>query len=584
MNTDLAMGWRSPVSVGEFVLISYGMPDDESIFNVYGDSANTDPAEGTYWYNVKIDLDNDDRTYNSTLWQKVYSEDAGHTVNGLDYKLLASMTGNTPLVNVELNTLVADDNVQVTYDHSVIDNPIIIFKFPEHYKWYFDRSRTQHDNEPEGSYETYSGVDDSSFSINTVDPGQGAKAAVHITTSKDEDDNYRTESGLTTGNTNKYLKDELTLELDIPQAWDFSADKEDIEPTKSPDVDITEVDTNENTYEDTKHLHFKLPRAQLFEFHEGDPLDIGATPVITEWDHHTASSEDNPNGVLDTRNFTYQLPLPYRIRLDRIPIDAGNDPAFTDMGSGEYDPEYGELVVEDRDDGVKNLHVWHIEMPKAWRLKMDTDSLPAGDAPYIGKASGVEDLDGDISKHIDHSDEDAEPNGRLLDDTKTWTLWLPKTWRFTYGITDINANDQPSVELSVVEDRENGVLTDRHQHLQFHVPKAWNLDLDPLQLQSSNLNPTLVPHDVYDENNLFIGKTWTLTLPKAWQFDVGFERCPAYTSPSWQEDDIQDGNDFVGKQWTLTLPRAWTMKLERVLQNAELAPRVQDVAGVDSDY
>ena len=55
---DLSKGWTSPISVGEFVVVSYGMPNDEK-FNEFR----------------KIDLDKEGKGYNSTLWLKCYDED-----------------------------------------------------------------------------------------------------------------------------------------------------------------------------------------------------------------------------------------------------------------------------------------------------------------------------------------------------------------------------------------------------------------------------------------------------------------------------------------------------------------------------
>lgn len=112
---DLSKGWTSPISVGEFVVVSYGMPNDEN-------------------YNElrKIDLDAEAKGYNSTLWRKEYDEEQGNA-NGLYYRLIASMTGNTPHLLVEQPSFILDANEdpRVIYDGSNIDLPVIQFCLPK---------------------------------------------------------------------------------------------------------------------------------------------------------------------------------------------------------------------------------------------------------------------------------------------------------------------------------------------------------------------------------------------------------------------------------------------------------------------
>lgn len=112
--SDLAKGWTSPIAVGEFVIISYGMPNDEN-------------------YNElrKIDLDKEGKGYNSTLWRKRYDEEKGNA-GGLYYELIASMTGNTPHILVEQPSFIlnANEEPEVIYDGSNIDLPVIQFCLP----------------------------------------------------------------------------------------------------------------------------------------------------------------------------------------------------------------------------------------------------------------------------------------------------------------------------------------------------------------------------------------------------------------------------------------------------------------------
>lgn len=112
---DLSKGWTSPISVDEFVIVSYGMPNDEK----FDDYRN-------------IDILKEGKGYNSTLWQKCYDESKG-SANGLYYKLIASMTGNTPEILIEqpAGILNADKDPYVTYDNSNIDQPVMKFFLPQ---------------------------------------------------------------------------------------------------------------------------------------------------------------------------------------------------------------------------------------------------------------------------------------------------------------------------------------------------------------------------------------------------------------------------------------------------------------------
>lgn len=112
---DLSLGWTSPISENEFVIVSYGLPSDPN-YDIY----------------KQIDIDAEGKVYNSTLWQKCYDETKGNA-SGWYYKLVASMTGNTPRfsVNQPIVVLDADEDPTVTLDGSDIDHPILFFSLPQ---------------------------------------------------------------------------------------------------------------------------------------------------------------------------------------------------------------------------------------------------------------------------------------------------------------------------------------------------------------------------------------------------------------------------------------------------------------------
>lgn len=112
---DLDKGWASPISVGEFVMVSYGLPSD-----------------ATYMTRMNYDLKaGNKQSLNSTLWQKVYDESAGEG-SGLSYKLISSCTGNTPKISITTPAIVLHANEQpdVETDLSNQDMPVIQFKLP----------------------------------------------------------------------------------------------------------------------------------------------------------------------------------------------------------------------------------------------------------------------------------------------------------------------------------------------------------------------------------------------------------------------------------------------------------------------
>lgn len=112
---DLDKGWASPISVGEFVMVSYGLPSD-----------------ATYMTRMNYDLKaGNKQNLNSTLWQKVYDESAGEG-SGLSYKLISSCTGNTPKISITKPAIVLHANEQpdIETDLSNQDMPVIQFKLP----------------------------------------------------------------------------------------------------------------------------------------------------------------------------------------------------------------------------------------------------------------------------------------------------------------------------------------------------------------------------------------------------------------------------------------------------------------------
>lgn len=115
METDISMGWKSPISVGQYVVISYGEPNSENYQN-YTD----------------IDVAIDGKGYNSTLWQKIYDEEK-NTNNGITYKLIMSMAGFTPRVEFvrPIDVLDADEEPDIIFNRDNPDHPLVKLRLPQ---------------------------------------------------------------------------------------------------------------------------------------------------------------------------------------------------------------------------------------------------------------------------------------------------------------------------------------------------------------------------------------------------------------------------------------------------------------------
>lgn len=92
---------------------------------------------------MQKDLEQYSKTYNNTLWKKVYTlinkeeldsiEIITSTLNKyLKYYLLADITGNSPIISVkEVQTISIKDNAFVQIDNSIKDNIQLIFGIPK---------------------------------------------------------------------------------------------------------------------------------------------------------------------------------------------------------------------------------------------------------------------------------------------------------------------------------------------------------------------------------------------------------------------------------------------------------------------
>lgn len=134
LKEDLAKGWSSPVQVGEYVMISYGDPSDDKM------------------YQSRLDSETDGKNYNSTLWQKAYIK------GSLIYEFITSCVGATPKIAISDETEVIGPN-ETPYVKNIgtVINPIFQFGLPQAASFYYGNLLGKRNQE------TYT-VTDASFS------------------------------------------------------------------------------------------------------------------------------------------------------------------------------------------------------------------------------------------------------------------------------------------------------------------------------------------------------------------------------------------------------------------------------------
>lgn len=125
--SDLNLGWASPIYVGEYVLVSYGVPGN---------------AQGTYESNREVDVKADGYGSNFSLWIKEYNQTPEQSIkqpeeyekgpNGLIYRCLGSMSGNTPKFSIEFSVSNADIAPTLKFKEPFNpDAPVLVITIPQ---------------------------------------------------------------------------------------------------------------------------------------------------------------------------------------------------------------------------------------------------------------------------------------------------------------------------------------------------------------------------------------------------------------------------------------------------------------------
>lgn len=264
MDKDLSMRWQSPIGVGEIVLISYGLPGgrEETLIQ--------------YEKDRDIDLNEYHRSYNSTLWQKIYVEEADSKeyqlrdietvfvsgVYGLGYRLLAALTGETPKINFFFNeeevenggnVLNANEHPKLTINTLDYDNPKVTFWLPQ----------------------------SQVLEIGTKykKPGVDTEDYLGTTPEIDYDDYSVLENG-------KERINHPLLTFTLPEAWKWSHEFVIHEANVEPWVELKMLDDNQ-----TQHLIFHIAKPYNIQMGEFNTSAPGTSPVVTLTPVYTINEE-----------------------------------------------------------------------------------------------------------------------------------------------------------------------------------------------------------------------------------------------------------------------------------------------------
>lgn len=294
------------------------------------------PGDNKYEEYKQIDLDAEGRAYNATLWQKGYDETAGNA-NGLNYKMIASLAGNTPKIRVG-DTVVLNpvENPDVDIDITDPDQPELTFSLPRAVKfWYGDRLGKRNDITYIDTSEEYKNCGIGDYYINKE------TGFIYLITQKN-------------GNTCTFVF-QACFQAPTPEV-----DTVVISPYKN-DGTINEPSVEKRYTNDEKtqwELIFNLPKA---------PLARGEAEVIGSLEEAKVET-----GIFDENTILFDFKIPRGSRI--IPGERLEELDMTGVRPGDYflNALTGQLYLLNADN--------------QWVLQPGTLKGPPGDALHIVKS------------------------------------------------------------------------------------------------------------------------------------------------------------------------------------------------------
>lgn len=344
-------------------MVSYGLPGD----NKYEEYKQTD-------------LDAEGRAYNATLWQKGYDETAGNA-NGLNYKMIASLAGNTPKIRVG-DTVVLNpiENPDVDIDITDPDQPELTFSLPRAVKfWYGNRLGKRNDITYIDTSEEYKDCGIGDYYINKE------TGFIYLITQKN-------------GNTCTFVF-QACFQAPTPEV-----DTVVISPYKN-DGTINEPSVEKRYTNDEKtqwELIFNLPKA---------PLARGEAEVVGPLEEAKVET-----GIFDENTILFDFKIPRGSRI--IPGERLEELDMTSVRPGDYflNALTGQLYLLNTDN--------------QWVLQPGTLKGPPGDALHIVKSFELEetaDFENNLAngkQHILDYYAENEPNHEFKSDQLYEITWV----------------------------------------------------------------------------------------------------------------------------------------------------------------
>lgn len=507
---DLNKRWNSSINVGELVLISYGLPAMDSIRDENGNLLPMPNSKSEFMINKNSDWEKFKKTYNSTLWIKIYKEesqlskeyeellkiekefvaanDSSAKDFGLGYALLASFTGETPYLQLNHEVINADKTPLISPDK---DSTPEVPKYTLHL--------------PQSQVLT-----EENFSYNFVDP-MANNELVHVSVDYKADPNVP-DKDQTKGSINR-----PSLDMTFPFPWKFHLDFDHINANQ----DATGVLTNrkelsdgsyteDSETKDTKYFTVRFPKAyQVDRTVKVQEIKTGETPTA-----FIDKLLDKPNDEASWRDgsvmkVTYNAPRPQKIRsqdVKRIVVAPETYPSIIWNEKNTYNttddsgtPEHPELTF--------NLpraakHIFGDEEPAL---------QPQGNYLFVANKDNP-DLNPSLIKNLQIKIGDYyiwketgdiwviyEINGTVPDKSDTGEYASINSISLRYEACLAGLMEQPEVvKIDTYKDLTKGELNDpaitlqykdtankRHPYYQFNLPQLPNIETDYISVGSA---------------------------------------------------------------------------------------------------
>lgn len=516
---DLMQRWYSSIGTGDLVLIAYGSPNDTKS-SFYQKNADIDLNVYKKIYNVtlwqKIYTEKDaaeeqkaliqalDTKYpdkNKAYWDEYYSIvgfETQYIIYGLDaleqqrkdgivtdeeyytkfaeivnkeyisedfglgYKLIASLAGSTPTMDIKYEVIDANENPRIEIDNTNVDQPILTFYLPKQQ------------------------ILDVKTPVTKLDSNQDPDVQIDKT------------------DVNNPLFD-----FSLPQAQRILSDnvsKTVLDNDKNPDVTVDTSGTHPNGVKKINEptVNFKLPQTQrIVKEHVSETvLDADGTPeVIFDSDRFKQDGttiNTNADGTLKVNqpSIEFKLPQGQVIKLGEVTV-LDND----------KDPNVEMDTTGTNTDGTKKINrpLIDFDLPRAQQLKKEnvkTTLIDADGTPQVVFDSDRYQSDGTTLN--------KNPDGTLKVNFPSLEFKLPKNQVIALGtVTVLDADEDPTVILDKTD--VNNVK------LNIGLPRSQILQLNP----SIVLPPRENPKSEYDDTTDINSPELTFSLPRAVRFMYG---------------------------------------------------------------